>query len=586
VRRTRARFALTLLPLAVLATALPAVFGQEEEPPVESGLVERERVAVRVVDFLVVDRGGRPVTDLRREEVELRDGGEMQTILDFLPAHFRGPAAAGLVDGGVGDSGKTATAATEPGGESEPEEAPPAVARRWIVFLFDVRNLSYSGRSHAGEAALELVEEHLGPQDRVSLMVDEDDLKVLVPFTTRREALLHHLKNPEGMSKRYRDIERRLEDLRDDTESCRDVSNLVNCATQAATNYVMETSRETEASLEHLEALLHSLAAIPDRKLVFYISEGFVIDPGDVASAAVEHAIGQFGYNVNMSRSFLSRDYRHRLDRIYALASRARAGLYVVNTIRKMTDDLFSPERATEFGPENLPQARTDPFEATWQQVHKVHRQMARATGAVPVFRRDPGSLLADQLRSSDGVYTLTYTPTHFSWGRRKIKIDVSRRKVKVLYRSRYNLVADDTRRLGGKLTVAADEADPSGGLVRAKLSVPGAEFALAPDAKPPVSVAAFFFEITDAQLRPVTDLFELIAFPRPDEEAPGHQMLERPFALRVPPGEYTLRVDVTDVNGPSRGSFSETFRVGGAAGGEAVETPAEDSSAAPPSGP
>jgi hypothetical protein len=45
--------------------------------------------------------------------------------------------------------------------------------------------------------------------------------------------------------------------------------------------------------------------------------------------------------------------------------------------------------------------------------------------------------------------------------------------------------------------------------------------------------------------------------------------MFRRPFAVKVPPGDYTLRVDVSDVNGPGRDSFSQSFSVGAPGGGE-----------------
>jgi hypothetical protein len=342
---------------------------------------------------------------------------------------------------------------------------------------------------------------------------------------------------------------------------------MVDCTRQAATNFVFETSRETEASLDHLEALLRSLAAIPDRKILFYVSEGFLVNPGDIASAAVEYAIGQYGYNVNEVRTFLMRDYRHRLDLIHELAIRSRTGLYAVNTMRKMVDDLFSPERPMEGGPENLPKARTDPFEATWQQVRKVHSQMARSTGAVAVFRRDPQGLLSKQLDSAAGVYTVSYSPTSYSWDRRKIKIKVARKKVRVLYRNRYSLMAGQNRRMSGTLTVTPPDARERGGLVRAELEIRGSDFELAPGTKPRVSVASLFFELRDAQHRPVRDLFEMIAFPRGEES--GYEMFRRPFAVKVPPGDYTLRVDVSDVNGPGRDTFSQSFSVSAPDGGE-----------------
>jgi VWFA-related protein len=523
-------------PAPLRASALPAV-------------EERVRVPLRMVDFLVIDRRGDPVTDLRREEVELWDDGRRQEILDLLAAE---PSDA---DGAA--TGFRSTVAPEGGSRPHPS----GETGRWIVFLFDARNLSHSGRVHAGQA-LERLVDSLRPQDRIALMVDDEQLRFVVPFTTRHEMVTGHLRSPEGIASLQRDLEQRLEDLRDATESCRDASQIVACAQQAATNFLFETREDTEDSLRHLEALLRSLAAIPERKIVFYVSEGLIPNPGDVASAAVQHAIGQHGYSVSQVTSFLRRDYSHRLDGLYELASRSRVGLYVVNTMRKMVDDLFTAERAYEGGPDNLPQARTDPFEATWQQVHAMHRQMAQATGAVPVFRRDPSGAVEEQLRAAAGVYTATYTPRGGDLDRRKVRIEVSRPGTKVLYRGRYRPVPLGMGQLSGRLTLEQSDADRAIGIVRAEVVVPGRGFMVDRDQEQPVSTAAFYFEIRDGEGALQQDLFEMIAFPR-ERKAPAMDAdLRRPFAVKVPPGRYVLTVEVSDVLGNARGSFSESFSV------------------------
>jgi VWFA-related protein len=534
---------------------------QQVESADESPVLQEEvTVRVRLIDFLVVDKKGQPVADLERDEVELWDGGQKQEILDFFPAHQRFERFVGQ-DANRKDataSPAEPTAIVEASSDAAVEEPP---APRWIVFFFDARNLSYQGRVRSAKAAQDLLENDLAPQDRVALIIDGDELRILAPFSTDHQRVIEYVRDPEGLSTRYRNIESRLNDLRDDTESCRDASDVVRCARSAATNFVFETARETESSLEHLEALLRGLAAIPDRKVLFYFSEGYIENPGDVAAAAVEHAIGQYGYRVSETQLFLQRDYRHRLDRLSQLATRSRTGMYTVNTIRKMTDDIFSPERVFEPGPENLPQARTDPYEATWHQVRRVHTEMAHATGAVPLFRRDPEGLLQEQLSSSAGVYTISYEPSHYSLESRKIRLKVSRGKTRVLYRKRYNYLAGRTKRLIGDLTVSADPVFPSGGSVLAQLEVLGRDFEIAPESKPKVSVASVFFELRDSGHRLIKDLYEVIVFPRSEEDL-GSTMLRRPFALRVRPGEYLLRVDVSDVNGPGKGSFFQEFTV------------------------
>jgi VWFA-related protein len=549
------RTVLLILSLLALLAGQPTPAQQDDQPPPGSALEERVRVRVRMIDFLVVDPKGRPVVDLRKEEVELWDGGEKQEVLDLLPAHAIGDGASLYA---APDSQPPASADSSPAGSREDR-----VDRRWIVLLFDVGNLSFQGRVRAGLALRGLAENALSEGDRVALMVDEDELRVVVPFTTRHEQLLPYLQNPEGISTRSRDLERRLSDLRDDAESCRDAPDPVRCAQQAGSSFVFETSRETEAGLAHLEALLRGLAAIPDRKILFYVSEGLLINPGDVATAAVQHAIGQVGYSVNATELFLMRDYRPRLDALYQVATDSRTGFYIVNTSRKMTDDLFSAERALEGGPENLPQARTDPFEASWQQVHKLHSDLARATGGLAVFRRDPEGFLKGQLDASDGVYTISYAPSRYSFDKTKIKIKVSRNKTRVLYRNTYNHVASRTRRLLGDLTVAQSAADRANNMVRANLKVAGDYFSVVPESDPPISIVSLFFDLRSAEGRPLKDSYELIAFPRGEKGRISQDELKRPFALKVPSGKYRLRVDVSDIHGAARGSFYRSFSVG-----------------------
>jgi len=555
-----------IVSIALFATTLNVPYASDTEPA-QSGLQEKVDVFLRTVDFLVLDKKGKPVLDLKRDEVELWDEGEKREIVDLLHAHERAeiptlPEPASVES--ESDQRHTATEAlpVKPG---SPAEAPPQQARlkpRWVVLLFDANNLSLQSLMRAGKAARLLVQQSLGPNDRVALMIDEDDLRVLVPFTQGREELLAYLEYPEGMTSRNRNIERRLRDLRDDTESCRDVSNLVECAEQATSNFIFETARETERSLEHFEALLRSLAAIPDRKIVFYFSEGYFANPGDIAAGALEWAIGQFGYHSAASSMRLYRDFSHKLDAIYQVATASRAGIYAVNTGRKMTDEDFSPERPMEGGPENRPKARTDPFETSWLQAHDLHQDLAKATGAQALFKRDPTGHLSKQLDLAAGVYSVSYYPQIFGLKNRKLKIKVNRPNARVLYRKTYNLVADRVRRLDGDLLLSQSEQDLRQHMVRATVDVSGSVLEIVPNVKPPSSLASLFFEIRDGKGELIHDMFEVITYPRGGAGDGRAGRLKRPFAINIKPGRYTLRVDVNDVYGSSKGSYITPFTI------------------------
>lgn len=559
--------ALTLFAMPVVRSA-----DETESPTADSGLQEQVRVVLSHLDFLALDKRGNPVTDLRLDEVKLIDEGKEARLVDLLPAYERPVTAIGLEGEAPRFVEHVEEAATEhpaaadtPAGEDEVSPKLEAVPR-WIVLFIDANNLSYQGRVRAGEALKELVDKHVLPDDRVSLMVDEDELRILAPFSTDRRLLMHHLENPEGLTTRARDIERRIQDMRDDAETCQDARTFqdrADCAQQATGSFLLETSRETERSLDHLEALLRTLASIPDRKILFYVSEGFVLDPGDVAAGAVEYAVGQVGYDISRMQNFVSRNYSYRMDSIYQLATESRTGIYPVNTMRKMNDQLFAPERRTDAGPSNTPQARTDPFEATWRQVSKTHSNLARATGGVALFQRDPAGKLGEVIDTAAGDYTLSYYPTDQRLGRRRLKLKVSRKGVRLYYQNQLKRLPREGRRLDGHLIVDTTPDGQARGMFRAKLEVAGATFHVAPESNPPASLASLYFELSDGNNKKVHDLFEVIAFPRGEKDRVVVGDLERPFALQVPPGDYTLRVEVRDVFGPGWGSFVESFSIG-----------------------
>lgn len=546
------------MPLANIAAGLLLALSatQAQERPPLPGPTERVQVTLRQVDFLAVDRRGHPITDLRFDEVRLWDGGQEQPIISLIPAHetpvTQGAPPAPVIQTGPSGPASSPQAPTEPAGH------------RWVILLFDARNLSSQGRTLAAAAAKEMLDRDLAPTDRVCLMVDDQELRIVVPFTTKREAILRRLDDSAGMTRMVRDVEGRLRELRDNTESCRTAPDILACARQSASAFLLETSRETETSLAHMEALLRGLAAIPDRKTLFYFSEGFVIDPGDVASAAVEHAVGQVGYQVSAMRQFLSSDYRHRLDRLYELATEARVGFYPVNGIRHMTDDLFSAERTQEYGPENLPQARTDPFEAVWDQVRGLHGDLARATGGVALFERDPKGLLGNLVRATAGVYTAAWSPPEAAIGKRRVKIEINRPGARAIYRESTGAnLPDKPRDLTGALEVDEASYDAITRRLLVRLTVTGGAFTVAPASEPPTSFVSLFFELRDAGNRPTQELYQTISLPQPKGNGGTSDDLSYPFELVVPPGRYSLRVSIRDLYGPARGSFLKGISVG-----------------------
>src|ERR1700674_496971 len=135
---------LQLAPLASRALALGAPAGAQQSPPPRSAGGETVEVNIRIVPFCSVDAAGKPVYDLRQDEIELRVGGQAVAV-DTLD---RTAAAAG----GTAEAGGTAgTARQNP-------PAPPGPART-VVFFFDSAFTSPAGVRNARVVAEKLLRE-------------------------------------------------------------------------------------------------------------------------------------------------------------------------------------------------------------------------------------------------------------------------------------------------------------------------------------------------------------------------------------------------------------------------------------------
>ena len=553
------------------STGAPAAPGATAPPP---AFQERVSVVLRRIDFLALDRKGQPITDLKKEELRLWEDGDPQTVDQILPAHEREAVeAATAVPAGAVAPGKPDAGAPAPPAATGAFPSAPRVGR-WIILLIDAKNLSYQSRVLAGPSLKTFVEKEVRPEDQVSLMIDELDLRIAVPFTQRKDEILAALENPEALTTTQRDIERILKDLRTDTEDCREAPGMQQCLRQVALGFLSQTGPQTERSLEHLENLLRSLAAIPDRKILVYVSDGMLIDPGDIATAAVEHSIGQWGYNLTEMRSLLQRAYRDRMAKIQLLATRSRTGFYPVVPIRKMTDEVFTAERTQGYGPENLPQARTDPFEATWQQVYQLNTELAQATGGIAKFQREPKEIGA-QIGFASGVYTVYYYPTD-PGVKKKVRIRIERKGAEARYLDRPPAESlEPPLELPGDLVVDPSKWDPMTNGVRVEVRVAEGDFAIVPDSAPPVSYASIFLELRDGTGKLLRQKFQTVSLPR--GQSTGQVVRGRlvyPFELRLPAGSYQVRVDLQDLFGPARGSYTNTFQIDPAALRQAAPQP------------
>lgn len=314
MRRVRARGFKSLFAVAaLLCPSAASPQGQADE-------VVRVRAELVQTDVTVVDKRGRPVEGLTREQFELKVDGRPVELSFFE----------GVTAGSPEEEAKLSAArGAEP---RKPKSPPRPDARGRLIFFFvDDVHLAPDSLSRARTSLLRFVDEQMAPGDRAAVVSPSGRLGFLQQLTDNKAVLreavgrLAYARETEAYAGKTPISEadaNRVQNQRDGWL----FSYLVQ-ATQAefGTNYVaaarMVRTRVREANVrsraaEHqtlgaLLGLLRSSAPLAGRKLVFFISDGFVVDHrksdgADLLRLATEEAarVGAVVYTMDARGSF------------------------------------------------------------------------------------------------------------------------------------------------------------------------------------------------------------------------------------------------------------------------------------------
>lgn len=170
----------------IVASCAPAGSAAAQEPPTFGEAIE---VAVREVDVVVLDRDGRPILDLAREDFELYENGRPVEIVNF--AAYRDPSGhpvGAAVTKPAADLSERADAADDGSqmGALESSDAPPTT---WVVYL-DQPRLSRKGRLDLLTQLERFFAAGLRPGDRAMVLsFDGASLAQLAPLGSDGKAV-------------------------------------------------------------------------------------------------------------------------------------------------------------------------------------------------------------------------------------------------------------------------------------------------------------------------------------------------------------------------------------------------------------
>lgn len=276
-------FCLAALTAPPVATAQPA----EEDPA--SLFVEQVDVNVVNVEVFVLDGEGRRVTGLTRDDFELYEDGEQVEITNFYA---------------ISRADRVAASLPAEGAEIPPPPRVPEEQQLNLVVYVDHSNIMPVNRTRVIEELKGFLEDRAFQGDNVMLVGFDRRVEVLQPFTRDRGAIDSAL---DRMSRRGgTQRSRQRSDLRNAMISINMYADGGSAdglqfgsgggnfepAYDIVRAYVQQARQELRLSTRGLESMVRSLAGLPGRKALLYVSDGLSQRPGEVL---YQHLVDAFG---------------------------------------------------------------------------------------------------------------------------------------------------------------------------------------------------------------------------------------------------------------------------------------------------
>jgi len=484
-----------LLTQAALLTGPALPQGSQEIPTSAppSALFERLEVNTVEVEVFVVDKKGRPVTDLTAADFVVREDGERVELTHFA-SRF---AAAGALNDQQSATGRH----------------PPAPAH--ILILVDNYAIDAQSRKLLLNELREFVQTGLEADDMVAVASYEGHLQLRQEFTADRDRVLAAIDGLEELSAagiaRQQDREGQLTDLLRTLRSIDERSvqlggaeaseRRLSTASQEVSVYAQWVRSQVKDTFQEFSHLVNSLAAIPGRKALIYVSEGLPMRPGDELYFALQDSTQKMAPSLGDKRSADARnaDLNRRsgqldalelgaagrsrrknetlsiaggLNELVALANSNQVSFYSIKTLG---GGAMTAEIEGDIGSLYTPQM----INVRESNLNETLRVMGETTGGGAAIGGDVQSFLSGAREDFTSPYSLAYSPGHQGDGLyHEIEVKVRRRGTQVRHRTGYVDKSFDAKL--ADLTTAAllldFEDNPLGITVTAGEGEPGPE--------------------------------------------------------------------------------------------------------------
>lgn len=388
----------------VLSASIVAVCVASAPPPASPADSPAPRVTARIVEVSVVaeDGQGRPVADLKAEELVLLDGGRPERILSFSA-----PTA---------PSARAAAPALPPGTFTNRLELLSGGAASVTAILFDGLNTPMARQSYARQQVLAFLKQ-VEPGQPVALYTLGRGLSVLHEVTTDARPLVRALEQYRG------EVSAETGGPGLDTAGT-GLEAFGSWLEQLETNLIEHYAQDRALrTLRSLVAIANHLERLPGRKNLVWVSGSFPVWIGRDRVPLPERAD--------------SRQLWPEIERAARALNAASLAVYPVDARGLMAPLDYAAERA----------AISREMQLADRSGFATMETLAQRTGGEAFYNdNDLGRAFRRAAADSIAAYRLGYQPSHDDWkGKfREIRIDVKRPGVRLRHRRGYFAQPDE----------------------------------------------------------------------------------------------------------------------------------------------
>jgi VWFA-related protein len=440
-------FRILLVSALVLNLAAgPNIVSAQQAPADVPTITIRANTRLVVVDVVVTDKKGQPVTGLKPEDFTLEENGKKQKVSVFVPPGIVNRTAAVPMPAGILSN--------------HPENVTPAGVP--TVLLLDATNSPFKDQAYARSQMLKYVLEQEQTGRPMAVMTLTDRLRVLQQFTSDPQVLITAIKN-------FKPQEQILQPGAPPPETAgagamgagaSSANAMLLIANQSISDFAnlqvgYNLERRTLITIEAMRMLSRMLGGLPGRKNVVWLTSNLPFDlvPEDRAVSDAElladlptiqqKSIGTIatGALASQQRQIHGQEIREAESQL----ATANIALYPVDLNGLVSGMESSASHGGSVYSDTAVTDRATSQVSALQSSHGTMEEVAAQTGGKAYFNqneiKEGVALAASDEKAS---YSLGYYPENKKWDgkMRNIKVKVSQGDTQIRYRKGYFAIA------------------------------------------------------------------------------------------------------------------------------------------------